>query len=69
MFTEACPIDFDRFLFINSVDYSVIQETSGRQITRITYCSTFQSQSCAQISIVMEMPCTQLGNRVTLTVH
>lgn len=36
--TDACPIDFDRFLFSSTaLDYSVIHETSGRRDTPITY--------------------------------
>lgn len=69
-FNRAWLIDFDRFSLSVTAWITVsFMRLEGAKSLKLRFVSASNHNNSGQISIVMEIQCTQLSNQVTLTFH
>lgn len=69
-FNRAWLIDFDRFSLSVTAWITVsFMRQEGAKSLELRFVSASNHNNSGQISIVMEIQCTQLSNQVTLTFH
>ena len=69
-FNRAWLIEFDRFSLSVTAWITVsFMRQEGAKSLELRFVSASNHNNSGQISIVMEIQCTQLSNQVTLTFH